>query len=330
MNALSRRLALPALALALAATIPASAATIRDGANMFGADALREANKILDQAERANNIPITLETVETINGRNIEDVIPERARAEGIKGLYILIPKKEHKIEVDASGEYARAITRDRRVAIRNGFLAGFAARDFDAGLINGSKVAAREVAEAKSLARSTAPVPAGRGNRNVPAPKQGGGLPSWLPIVLLIGGAFLAFRVIKSLFGGNRSAGGYMRPGPGGMGGPAQGPGYGGGYGGGGGGGGMFGNIMGSIGGAMAGNWIYDQMSGRRGQDSGASYTPETPPADGGAWGGGGGDGGADWGGGGGDGGGDWGGGGGDGGGDWGGGGGGDGGGSW
>ncbi|WZO97647.1 TPM domain-containing protein [Isosphaeraceae bacterium EP7] len=328
MNALSRRLAYPALALALAATIPASAATIRDGANMFGADALREANKILEKAERDNNIPITVETVETINGRNIETVLPERARSEGIRGFYILIAKKEAKVEVGASSEYSKAVTRPHRLATRDAIVAQFKARDFDAGLIDGSKVAARELSEAKATARTTAPVPAGRGNRNAPVPRQGGGLPSWLPIVLLLVGGFLAFRLIKSLFGGGQSAGGYMRPGPGGMGGPAQGPGYGGGYGGGGG-GGMFGNIMGSIGGAMAGNWIYDQMSGRRSQ--GADYGGSTPidsgPAEagpdwstsgdgGGDWGGGGGDGGGDWGGGGG--GGDWGGGGGDGGGSW------------
>jgi uncharacterized protein len=79
--------------------------------------------------------------------------------------------------------------------------------------------------------------------------------------------------------------------------------------------------SLFGGIGGAMAGNWLYDQFSGRH-HGSGNMYPDQTnydqgsSPADDpstGSWGGGGGD----WGGGGG--GGDWGGGGGDGGGgDW------------
>jgi uncharacterized protein len=79
--------------------------------------------------------------------------------------------------------------------------------------------------------------------------------------------------------------------------------------------------SLFGGIGGAMAGNWLYDQFSGRHHGSSGNMYPDQTGydqggPADDpstGSWGGGGGDwgggdgGGGDWGGGGDGGGGDW-----------------------
>ena len=160
--------------------------------------------------------------------------------------------------------------------------------------------------------------------------------------IVIGILGLFLVIRILGALFSAGR--GGYANQGrmggPGGGYGPG-GPGYGApGYGGGGGGGGFMSSMFGGIGGALAGNWLYDQFSGRHhGSVDQASYDPATgaaPAPDaspewgeggaGGDWGGDAGGAGGDWGGGGG-GGGDWGGGGG---GDWGGGGGGDDGGSW
>ena len=166
--------------------------------------------------------------------------------------------------------------------------------------------------------------------------------------IGLGIFGVLLVLRLLGGLFG--RSSAGYpggmsmggmgrpgMGPGPGGYGAPGYG-GYGGGRG-----GGLFSGMLGGLGGALAGNWLYDQFSGRHGgaghSDASAypvagSPDPYTPSGDdfvgtnddpgggaswgapdtgntGGDWGGG--DGGGDWGGGGGD----WGGGGGDGG-DW------------
>ena len=101
---------------------------------------------------------------------------------------------------------------------------------------------------------------------------------------LLLIGLGIFAVLIVLRLLGGlfGRSAGaGY----PNQMGrwagrGPAWVPaagyyGGGAGYGGGGGGGGFFSGLLGGLGGAMAGNWLYDQMSGRHGgtTSAGAGY---------------------------------------------------------
>lgn len=164
----------------------------------------------------------------------------------------------------------------------------------------------------------------------------------TFLLIILGIFGVLLVLRLLGGLF--NRGAGAGNSGQMGGMGmprpgmGPGGGPGYYGGPGYGGRGGGFFSGMLGGLGGVLAGNWLYDQFSGRHGGMTSADayhsadYTSGTPEGGdaivggddglggGGDWGGDAGTadtGGGDWGGGGGD----WGGGGGD----WGGGGGGD-----
>ena len=327
-----------AIPLALAVTIgSAAASSIRDDAGLFTPDAVRDAKAKLSQIETDTGVTTTIETIDSLEGRSLDSVAEEHARRSGTQGLYILIPKKEHKVEVLSSPFYRTAIGESRRLEVRNAFVKSFQKRAFDAGLTSAvetiGEVAAAAHTEIGKPRRSAAgPLGPIRGR---PVVRQGGGsfgLGSLLGIGLLIVAVLVGIRLIGSLFGGGRGAYG---PGPGqpGMG-PGYGgggPGYGAGYGGRG--GGFFSSILGGIGGAMAGNWLYDQFSGRH---QGGSYadTTATPGVDptsgadaGGDWAGGGSEAG-DWGGGGDDGGGsgggggDWGGGGG---GDWGGGGGGD-----
>ncbi len=338
-----------ALPLAFAVTIgSAAASSIRDDAGLFSPDAVREAEAKLNQVEREMGISTTIETIASLQGEPIGEAAIERARATHTEGLFILIPKQEHRIWVLASKHYTKSITGEHRKAVEQAFISGFKKGDFDAGLKDGTQTIARELTAAQSesgghLRQAGAP-PVGplRGRPGVRPGANSFGLGSLLGIGLLIVAVLVGIRLIGSLFGGGRGAYGPgagapgMGPGYGG-GGPGYGPGYGGR-----GGGGIFSSILGGLGGAMAGNWLYDQFSGRN--HGGGNYAdttgsaPDAAPTSGGdEWGGGAGTGG-DWGGGdaGGDGGGggDWGGGGGGdwgggGGGDWGGGGGGDGG-SW
>lgn len=347
-----------ALPLLLAATVaPAWASDIHDRAEMFSPDAVRKAKADLDRIEREYQVPVSIETVESLGGKSIDEVLPEHARAVEARGLYVLISRKDKKIEADAYKTYAKILPRARLVAIRGAFGPEFGKGNFDGGLESGVKKIDATLAEAKAEAGGTlkpdaaAPVvrrAAGRVNANVPAvPTQAWGVGTLFKIILGILAVLLVIRIIGALFAGNRS-GGYA-PGPGQMGpggyrGGPGGPGYGYGGGGGGGGGGFMSSMFGGIGGALAGNWLYDQFSGGRhhGVDPASTYDPAAGagtgavegqggpdyvgPNDGGAdWGGGSAPdtgGGGDWGGGDAGGGGDWGGGGG--GGDWGGGGGG------
>jgi len=289
----------------------ADASVIRDNAHLFSADAIRDAQATLDRVESESSVGTVVETIETLDGQNIDKAIVDHARRSRTHGIYILIAKNEHKVEVDASDRVAGRITRARRLAVRNVFVDQFKRRDFDAGLRQGVSELATQVAESGITPRRAggAVPPRGQG--------QGFGVGSLLTIILVIVGVMFVFRLLGSLFQ-NRGGSGYA----GGR--PGMGPGYGGG----GGGGGFMSSLFGGIGGALAGNWLYDQFSGRHHHgnygDSGSYGDGGQGVSDGGDGWAGQGDGGGDWGGGGGDagGGGDWGGGDAGGGGDWGGGG--------
>jgi uncharacterized membrane protein YgcG len=341
-----RLLAIPLL---LAASAAPALGDVRDKAGLFSPEAIAKANAELARIERETKIPVTIETVPSLHGVPIDQALAEYAKGDGVRGLFVLIPKAEGKVKAESSREYRHHFSRPQYDAIEEAFVPGFRKRDFDAGLTQG---VAHIASVLPAIARS-APAQAGvaRQPARGPIPAQGpvrgpvqarSGISMLIGIVLLVLGVLIVFRLLGALFGARR--GGYGPGyGPGQMrGGPGYGaPGYGGGgpgYGGGGG-GGFMSSLFGGLGGAMAGNWLYDQF-GRHHSPDQAGYVPGADPAapadagpdwqgseGGGAdWGGGdaGGGGGADWGGGGG---GDWGGGGG--GGDWGGGGGGDGG-SW
>jgi hypothetical protein len=313
-----------ALPLILAASIDsAHASSIRDNAGLFDPDVVRQAEAALNRIERDSKITTTIETIDSLQGEPIRDVTVRHAERSGTEGIYILIPKQEHKFEILVSRPFLRALTRARRDAIREAFINGFERRDFDGGLRQGVQMIEREVAQAKAenggVLRQVGPAP-GVPVRGRPAHQGSFGLGSLLLIGLLILAVLFGIRLLGSLFGGGYRAG-YPGPGPRPMGGPGYGgPGSGGG-------GGFWSSMFGGIGGALAGNWLYDQFSGRH-HGGYVDNTTSGPSDEGGQiaesggndWSGGG-DSGGDWGGGDSGGGGGW-GGGGDGGGDWGGGG--------
>jgi uncharacterized protein len=318
-----------ALPLVLAATASsAGAASIRDDARLFGAEAVRQAEATLSRIERETQLTTTIETIDSLNGESVDDVALQHARRSRTQGIFILIAKQEKKIDVRSSRAYVRSFPNSRLGAIRNAFIRGFKTNDFDAGLTQGVETLASEVETAKAenggVLRSAAGAPAPRGGPIRGRPRPGGfGVGSLLGIGLAIIAVLFVLRLLGGLMGGGHH--GYPGRGPMGMGQPGYGqPGYGApGYGRG---GGFWSSMFGGIGGALAGNWLYDQFSGRHhgGHYEGSSYDGSQDATGGNAgsddWGGGG-NASGDWGGGG-DGGGDWGGGGG---GDWGGGGGGD-----
>jgi hypothetical protein len=310
-----------AAGLALLAAVPARGSEVRDTARMFGSDAVRQAQRILDRVERDLRTPVIIETIESLGGRTIEEDSLRRARASKIRGVYVLISKEDRKLYVRDAGNFLGG---DRREAIFRAFSNAFREGDFDRGLVAGAEAIAEQV-------RATGP-PSRAPGHGAPAgapparPGRPGGGSSGLGILLVIGAVIVGVILLGRLFGNRQRAFGPGAPGP--MAGPGAGVGPG--MGGVGRGGGLWSSIFGGLGGALAGNWIYDQMTGRHHHGYGAppaDYTggpvesPGPAPDDwggtGGDWGGGGGGGdwaagggGGDWGGGGG---GDWGGGGGD-----------------
>ncbi len=113
-------LALPAFL--IATTGPSDAADIRDKASIFAPEAVKKAEADLDRIEKEYSVPIAIETIESLEGRSIDAVLPQHAKAADAKGIYILIAKAEHKIYAEASKSYRTALTRDRLKTIRDAF----------------------------------------------------------------------------------------------------------------------------------------------------------------------------------------------------------------
>jgi len=351
-----------AIAVALAATLGATSAeasAIRDGAKMFSRDVVEKAQAQLDRLERTTHIPVVIETIDKLSGldpdattaaqrKAIDALAVHRDQAIHDEGIYVLISKREHLIShVLVRERLGGLLPIDKRDAIRNAFVDEFKKKNFDGGLTRAVETIERSLQGASGRDR------AGRAPAGLPAPIQHGGagrkaeaggstMGTFLLIVVGIFGVLLLLKLLGSLFGRSARPGMPGQPGMG-MGRPGMGggPGYGGGYGGGG--GGFMSSLFGGLGGALAGNWLYDQFSGRHGHVSSADaasppdYSSGThdaggdaivgaddDPGGGASWDDGGGNdaGGGDWGGGDAGGGGDWGGGGGGdfggGGGDW------------
>jgi uncharacterized membrane protein YeaQ/YmgE (transglycosylase-associated protein family) len=353
--------AIPIMVVASFGSSSAWGSAVLDRAEMFSRDAVHKANAQLEQLERATKIPVVIETIARVPGldknaspeerlKAINALAVERDNALKDEGIYLLISKNDHlSSSILVRERLASVVPRSKREAIGHAFLAEFKKKDFDGGLLHGVQAIERALEGAAAVGHRAATAPGGLEPVHQPAgaAKARGGqsaMGTFLLIILGIFGVLLVLRLVGGLF--NRSAGtgypgqmggmGMPRPGMGQGGGPGYGgPGYGGR------GGGFFSGMLGGLGGALAGNWLYDQFSGRHGGMNSADavhstdYTSGTDQggdaivgaddggAGGGDWGGDGGGGadtgGGDWGGGGGDwggGGGDWGGGGG--GGDW------------
>jgi uncharacterized protein len=347
-----------AISVALAAMVvatPVQAATIRDSAGMFSPNVVKKLEAELERIERATKIPVVIETIDAIPGldkdapksvkrKAIDQLAVKRDKAIRDEGIYLLISKQDHVFSpVLIRERYAALLPIEKRDAIRDALVEGFKKEDYDGGLTRAVQIIERSL-EGATVVNREAKVPAvlpRHAEAGNPKPAQST-MGTFLLILLGIVGVLVVLKVLGGLLGRSANSGypgqmggmGMQRPGMG------QGPGYfggGGGYGGGRG-GGFFSSLMGGIGGAVAGNWLYDQFSGRHGNvnssdasshDTGAGIPDQggdaiigadDDPGGGTSWddGGGGNDaGGGDWGGGGG---GDWGGGGdgGGGGGDW------------
>ena len=124
---------------------------VRDTAGMFSADAVRAARDVIAKIERTIGVPVLIETIETLNGETIDEVAIRLARRSGAQGVFILIARKESKIEVLASRRYTEALPRPARTKVRSAFIEGFRKKNFDDGLREGVAALDAELASARS-----------------------------------------------------------------------------------------------------------------------------------------------------------------------------------
>ena len=126
-------------------------AGVRDGAGMFSEVAIREAQEKLSKLAREAGVMAVVETVGSLNGEAVDEAAIRLARKSAIKGIFILVAKKEMKLEVLASRPFHEAFPRETLHGVRTAFSDGFRKEEFDRGLREGVAAISSAVATAKS-----------------------------------------------------------------------------------------------------------------------------------------------------------------------------------
>jgi len=216
-------------------------ADVRDGAGIFSNSTVETVNRKLEEVRNKTGKDLLLETIESTDGVNPSNYSLDRAKSLRVNGVYVLIAKKEKKIEIQVGNKtrqvFDNAVTNRFKSKLTDSFKAG----NFDEGLQNAVGYFSETLLAVETnrpSQKANTPVAA-----SSPKSSSDGGT-SWLGILFFILILFLIFRVVSSLFG----RGGGYNPGYGGMGGGGM---------------GFFGTLMTGIFGAMAGNWLYDKFMG-------------------------------------------------------------------
>jgi uncharacterized protein len=274
-----------AFALLAAAPAPALSPRIQDAAHVFSATAVDKADQVIRDIKDRDHKDLMIETFKTVpdgqadkvkhmdrseRERFFEEWARERARREGVNGVYVLVCKEPAHLQVEVGNETRkRAFTVEDRNHLREILLSAFKAKEYDKGLLDGVQYVRDTMTE--NLAAGQRPRQGHAGGPVAPAPPGGeapdvAGVPRGgfgrgpLILGLLCVGVvglvivLAVVSLVRRAVGGG-SGGGY---GPGGGGGYGPAPGYGG-YGGGG--GGFLSSLFGGLFGAAAGNWVYDRV---------------------------------------------------------------------
>ena len=258
------------------------AAEVSDGGGFFGAEALATANQSIRDLEKKSGHEVRIETFAAVPADKVEAVgkmeskqrdtffskwVFDRAEATKSRGLVVLICRQPSHLNVWVGDPLKQAgFGAVQAKAVQEVLLTHLKAKEYDKALTEAvaqlsttfgglshvkAKASTPTTHESKHVG-NTAPAtqnhaPAHRAPVHVPQQSNWTGV--MFVLMLVVGGIFV-MSLIGRLFGGGRSsgAGGY---------GPS-------GYGNGGGGGGFMSSLTGGIFGAMAGNWMYDQFSGR------------------------------------------------------------------
>jgi glc operon protein GlcG len=124
-------------------------AEIKDTAGMFSKKAIEQAQTELGPSANLP-FPVAIETVEDLQGQTVEETARQHAARSGHAGIYILIAKREHKIEVLVTKPYVNMVPEIAREQLQNTIIKGLRSGDFDSGLA----AAVREVQSAGRRAK--------------------------------------------------------------------------------------------------------------------------------------------------------------------------------
>ncbi len=145
-------LALPAIAGTSFAQSGAAGIQIKDTADMFSKKAIDAAKMILGPPANVQ-VPVVIETIEVLDKVDIEVATRRHAEASGTAGIYVLISRRDHKIEVLASKAFVGMVPEPTRKKIQLAFINGLRSGNFDVGLMAGANAISHDVLGAKPVA---------------------------------------------------------------------------------------------------------------------------------------------------------------------------------
>jgi glc operon protein GlcG len=131
---------------------------IKDNADMFSKQAIETARSNLEMqigGRRLFEIPLVIETIEQLGRQSIEEATRQHAEKSGSEGIYVLIARRDHKIDVLVSKDFASAVPEPFRKKIQQAFIQGLKSGDFDAGLNMGATAIRSAPMEAKQQANA-------------------------------------------------------------------------------------------------------------------------------------------------------------------------------
>ncbi len=149
------------------------ASLIRDSAGLFGPGAITAAERRLRTIEKETQVATRIETVDSLKGELIGEMAARSARVSGIQGIYVLIARKESKIEVLVSRRFSNVLSKARIEAIRLAFIEAFRRQEFNEGLtrgVNSIQEVIGEAVRAGELPRVATPSFAGELERSASA----------------------------------------------------------------------------------------------------------------------------------------------------------------
>jgi uncharacterized membrane protein YgcG len=104
---------------------------------MFSPGAVDKANETLRAVERESGFQVVIESVESLGGQTAKDEARANLRALKLRGLYVLLAKKEHKVEVEPSDHAQKTFPPQENQNLVKLFVDAFKANDFDRGLLD-------------------------------------------------------------------------------------------------------------------------------------------------------------------------------------------------
>lgn len=112
---------------------PATSSTTKSGhiidaARMFDPQLVDFVDADLERLSQLSKVPILIETVNSLDGQTVHEAVSKKKFAPGTDGVYVLLAKKERKIEVRVSNRFVSVIGQADQKAIREGFIEGLKA----------------------------------------------------------------------------------------------------------------------------------------------------------------------------------------------------------